>query len=105
MTSCNSTKGFSDLFLKITGAAMCAFSVYTIRTKHEYISLITSILYEMSTFVLIGCGGAVILLSLLGIFGTWTGSRKILKVVSEFVKNSNKTETSSHFSFSSSLQF
>jgi hypothetical protein len=77
----SSTILIESLSLKITGCALCTLGVHTIRTKHEYIGLLTSVLYQVSTYMLISSGCLVLIISIFGIFGSWIGSRQFLKLV------------------------
>ena len=68
-------------FFQIAGISLCVLGVYTIKSKHEYISLLSSSIYESSTYLIILIAGIIILASVLGFIGTSAASKKILIAV------------------------
>ena len=66
---------------KLCGVALTGFGTYTIKTKHEYVRLLTSAFYEVSTYMILTTGSIIIITTLLGIIGAWIGSKKVLVAV------------------------
>uniref|UniRef100_A0A1B6E5Y5 Tetraspanin n=1 Tax=Clastoptera arizonana TaxID=38151 RepID=A0A1B6E5Y5_9HEMI len=70
---------FNIVFL-LTGGGVLAVGIWSVLYKHEYVSLLTTVTYPLTSYVLILAGGLVLFVSVVGCCGVWRENRCTLLV-------------------------
>ncbi|EEB18165.1 CD151 antigen, putative [Pediculus humanus corporis] len=70
---------FNIIFVT-AGFSVLAVGVWSVIEKHKYVSLLTSVTYPMSSYVLIGAGCLVLVVAVIGCFGVIKENRCLLLI-------------------------
>jgi hypothetical protein len=69
----------------LSGLGIVAIGVWTLWDRNHYVSLLTSTTYAATTYVLLGTGGAILLVGFIGCCGAWRENRLCLMTYACFL--------------------
>lgn len=69
----------------LSGAAILAVGIWTLISKHSYVTLLASSTYVATTYILVATGAIIILVGFLGCCGAWRENRYLLMVYAGFL--------------------
>ncbi len=81
------------LSLQMSGFGIVAIGIWSLWDKHHYVVLLTTHTYAVTTYLLLGTGGIVILIGFIGCCGAWRENRFCLMTVSIREKKKIKKKT------------
>jgi len=76
---------FFNFIFWMSGVGIVVIGIWTLWDRHHYVVLLSSGTYAATTYLLLGTGGAIILIGFIGCCGTWRENRGCLMTYACFL--------------------